>query len=411
MALARSRFLRFLVRTWPLLGALALLTAMPVLLSYNRNGRVAVEASIFLPDMVLQVPLPFRPVDLISDAPKRERVTIDYESRNGPRSIEADVYTPAHGATHVGVVFSMGAPPLALDDPRLVRIAEDSARSGVVMLMPFSDRLDELRIEPEEIDALVAEFQYVQRLPRVDAKRVGFFGASVGGSLALVAAADPRIADDVDHVVSFGGYFDALTALGAIATDHIQYKDVDQKWKPSYHAHRVAALQIIDRLDDAGERDLLARIFVDPYFDADDYNTGRGHIDGQPPSPEELAGLSPVARSSYNFLANRDPGAVADLIRTLLPAAVTELDYLSPKTSIDRVKAELFILHDRGDPVIPYTESRRLKDALGDRARAHFDELRLFEHVKPKLNQEPDIIALDSTRLLFRLYQLLLRWD
>ena len=395
MSQARRSIRRFLVRTWPLLLSLALLGGAPVLLSLNRNGRVAVEASIFLPDMVLQVPLPFRPVDLISDAPKRERVTIDYESRNGPRSIEADVYTPARGANHVGVVFSMGAPPLPLDDPRLVRIAEDSARSGVVMLMPFSDRLDELRIEPEEIDALVAEFQYVQRLPQVNAKRVGFFGASVGGSLALVAAADPRIADDVDHVVSFGGYFDALTASGAIATHRIEYKDVDEKWTPSYHAHRVMALQLIDRLDDPRERDLLTRIFIDE----------------EPGSPEELAGLSPVARSSYNFLANRDPGAVADLIRNLPPDAVAELDYLSPKTSIDRVKAELFILHDRGDPVIPYTESRRLKDTVDGRPNAHFDELRLFEHVKPKLNQRPEIIALDSTRLLFRLYQLLLRWD
>ena len=75
------------------------------------------------------------------------------------------------------------------------------------------------------------------------------------------------------------------------------------------------------------------------------------------------------------------------------------------------MKAELFILHDRADPFIPYTESRRLKDAIGDRPNAHFDELRLFEHVSPKLDQQPDIIALDSTRLLFRLYQLLLRWD
>ena len=33
------------------------------------------------------------------------------------------------------------------------------------------------------------------------------------------------------------------------------------------------------------------------------------------------------------------------------------------------------------------------------------------DDMKPKLNQEPGIIALDSTRLLFRLYQLLLRWD
>ena len=390
-----SRVLRLVVRTWPLLAALAILGVTPVLLSLSRSGRVAVEASIFLPDMVLQVPLPFRPVDLISDPPKREHVTIDYESRNGPRSIEADLYIPAQGSRHVGVVFSMGAPPLKLDDPRLVRIAEDASRSGVVMLVPFSDRLDDVRIEPEEIDALVAEFQYVQHLPQVNAKRVGFFGASVGGSLALVAAADPRIADQVDHVVSFGGYFDALTAFGAIATHHIQYKDVDEKWTPKPHAEHVIARQLIDRLGDPRDRDLLARLFVD---------------DEQVPQAE-LVTLSPLGRTSYNFLNNRDPSAVAALIRTLPPADIARFDYLSPKTSIDRVKADLFILHDRADPFVPYTESRRMKDAIGARPNAHFDELRLFEHVSPKLNQRPEIVALDSTRLLFRLYQLLLRWD
>ena len=51
MAGARTNIRRFFVRTWPLLAALALLGGMPVLLSFTRNGRVAVEASIFLPDI------------------------------------------------------------------------------------------------------------------------------------------------------------------------------------------------------------------------------------------------------------------------------------------------------------------------------------------------------------------------
>ena len=388
---------RFFVRTWPLLLSLALLAGMPALLWTNAHGRVAVEASLYLPDMILQPPSPFRPVQLISDAPSRERIIIGYESRNGPRSIEADLYVPAHGSDLPGVVFSMGAPPLDLDEARLVRIAEDSARKGVVMLVPFSDRLDDERIEPEEIDALVAEFQYIQELPEVDPARVGFFGASVGGSLALVAAADKRIADDVDHVVSFGGYYDALTAFGAIATDRIEYDDVDESWGPKWHAKEVMALQLINRVEDARDRELLTRLF----------------IDGEAESVEQLASLGPVGRSSYEFLANTDPAAVEDLIARLPKDAVRELRYLAPSTSIDRVKAELFIIHDRADPYIPYTESRRMRDELAGREtpRAHFDEVRLFEHVEPKLNQRPDVITLDSTRLLFRMYQLLLRWD
>jgi acetyl esterase/lipase len=291
----------------------------------------------------------------------------------------------------------MGAPPLELDNKRLVRIAEDAARSGVVMLVPFSERLDDHRIEPEEIDALVAEFKYVQSLPSVDPQRVGFFGASVGGSLALVAAADPRIAGDVDHIVSFGGYYDALDTFGAIATHHIQYKEVDEGWMPRRHAATVMAEQLINALDDPRDRELLTRWF----------------LDREPGTQQELASLTPVGRTSYDFLANDDPDAVRDLIARLPAEAVAKMDYLSPRTSIDNVRAELFIIHDRADPFIPYTESRRLKDHLDGRStpRAHFDELRLFEHVEPRLNQRPEIIALDSTRLIFRLYQLLLRWD
>jgi dienelactone hydrolase len=391
----RHRFRHIVLRSWPLVAALAVLGGLPAMISLNRHGRVAVEAAVYLPDMVLQVPLPVRPVELISSAPAREHVTIAYTSRNGPRTIDADLYVPAHGSRHQGVVFSMGAPPLSLDDPRLMRIAEDSARAGVVMLVPFSDRLDENRIEPEEIDALVAEFRFVQRLPHVDPARVGFFGASVGGSLALVAAADPRIADEVDQVVSFGGYFDALQTFGAIATHRIIYGGVDELWTPNDHAEKVMAQQLIDAVDTPGDRDLLTAMF----------------IDDRPESATELATLSPVGRSSYDFLANRDPRAVEALIRRLPPSAVASMDALSPRTSIGTVKATLFILHDRADPYIPFTESRKLEAAVRGRKNVHIDELRLFQHVSPKLDQRPDIIAFDSAKLLFRLYQLLLSWS
>lgn len=384
-----------LVRGWPLLASLVILAATPCLLNFNRHGRIAVRASIYLPDMVLQVPLPVRPIELLSDAPEVERVTIRYMSRNGPREIEADLYTPAGGSNGRGVVFSMGAPPLDLDDKRLVRIAEDSARAGVTMLVPFSERLDDELIEPEEIDALVSEFTYMQALPGIEDDRVGYFGASVGGSLALVAAADPRIAGEVEYVISFGGFFDALDTFGAIATHHIEYDGVDEEWTPRRHAEKIMARQLIRAVDDAHDREVLTQAF----------------IERKPKSPAELATLGRVGRACYDFLENSDPSAVERLSARLPAEAVAELDDLSPRTSIARVQADLIIIHDRGDPFIPYTESRRLRDAVAGREGFSYDEIRLFEHVQPKLNQRPEVIAMDSTRLLFRLYQLLLRWD
>lgn len=384
---------RFVIRAWPLLAALASFVITPLLLSLSEHGRAAVMTSLYLPDMVLQLPGP-RPVELFTNPPTVEHVTIEYESRNGPRSIEADLYIPRDAQDNRGVVFSMGAPPLDLDDKRLVRIADAAARSGVVMLVPFSERLDARLIEPEEIDALVACFRYVQEIDGVDPARVGFFGASVGGSLALVAAADARIAAEVDQVVSFGGYWDALDTFGAIATHHIAYGDVDEEWTPRDHSEHVMAEQLIAAVDDPGDRDLLEVWF----------------LDDEPIDTARVATLSPVARDAYDFLTNDDPARVESLIDRLPGDAVANLEYLSPRTSIDDVRAELFILHDRADPFIPYTETRRMKDALRGRPRAHFDELRLFQHVSPKLNQRPEIIAVDATRVLFRLYQLMRTW-
>lgn len=398
---ARLNPRRFLVRSWPLLLSLAILIATPALLWISDRGRVAVEAAIYLPDMIVQPPAPFRLVELISDAPTVERVTINYESREGPRSIEADLYIPRDGENLPGVVFSMGAPPLDLDEPRLVRIAEASARKGVVMLVPFSERLDDLEIKAEEIDALVAEFQYLQGVEQVDPDRIGFFGASVGGSLALVAAGDERIADDVDHVVSFGGYYDAIVAFGGITTDRIEYEDVSEDWSPKRHAKRVTARQLIDRVDNSRDRELLTQQFLD-----------------RPPVYIDEDELGDEGRATYDFLMNRDFSRVEALASRLLPDATEELRELSPSSVIDDIKAELFIIHDRADPYIAYTESRRMKDDLAareltgeDTPRAHFDELRLFEHVEPKLTQRPDTITMDATRLMFRMYQLLLRWD
>jgi hypothetical protein len=155
--------------------------------------------------------------------------------------------------------------------------------------------------------------------------------------------------------------------------------------------------QIIWAVEDEDDQELLSRIFLD----RESYTS------------EELATLTPVGRSSYDFLINEDIDVSAELAERLPPESIADLEYLSPRTSIDRVQAELFIVHDVADPFIPYTESRKLRDHLRGRDQPvlHFDELRLFEHVEPKVNQRPDIIALDSARLIFRLYQLLSVWD
>lgn len=373
-------------RVWPLAAAILVIAVIGAGLTFTKQGRPAVLSAFLLPDMMVELPL--RPVTWFTDDPIVEREFIDY----GSGRILADIYRPPDDKRHAALLLSMGAPPLDLDDSRLVKLGEDMARAGIVMVIPFSNRLDAEIIEPAEIDRLVGVFEHVEKQPYVDPERVGFVGVSIGGSLALLAAADARIAERVNYVVSFGGYFNALDTLVAVGSGRIAYDGEVEEWEPDPHTVRVMAEQLIDELSGRDAR-LLTRVFVR----------------GEQVSAEELAQLSDQGRASYELMTNGDPERTQELLDELPPAAIERLERLSPSGVIDRLQAEIFILHDQGDAFIPYVESRRLRDALDGREDVHFTEVSLFEHVEPRLGRGGDVLVLDGTRLYFRLYQLLLK--
>jgi pimeloyl-ACP methyl ester carboxylesterase len=153
------------------------------------------------------------------------------------------------------------------------------------------------------------------------------------------------------------------------------------------------AEQLIDRLDDSGDRDLLWRAFVD-----------HENI-----SSADLASLTPTGRHAYDFLANRDPARVSELVEQLPAAFLDDMRALSPSLRMDSIQAEIFILHDRSDQYVPYVESRRLRDRLAGHSKLHYTELSIFEHVQPSSQKGALALFLDGSHLYFRLYQLLLR--
>ncbi len=359
-------------------------------------------SALLMPDMMVDLPL--RPVTWFTAEPIVERTFIDYD---GGR-ILADIYRPPDDGSHAGLIFSMGAPPLYLDDPRLVKLAEDLARAGLVVVVPFSSRLDEEMIEPEEVEALIGVFQHLERQPYVDPDRVGYFGISVGSSLALLAAADSRIADRVDYVVSFGGYYDALDTFTAVGAKRLVYDGLEEEWEPDNHTVEVMALQFIAELSDPGDRETLCRVFVVE-------RSGREALCDaalavrRSATAAEIAELTSEGQIAYEFMTSGDLARAEELSSQLPAAALARLEALSPRRTIDKLEAEVFIIHDQGDAFVPYVESRRLRDALAGREDVHFTEVSLFEHVEPRFGRGGDVLVLDSARLYYRLYQLLLK--
>ena len=113
---------------------------------------------------------------------------------------------------------------------------------------------------------------------------------------------------------------------------------------------------------------------------------------------EELlweAKLAPDARALYELVANEDPHRVAALIDKLSPRIKNELHGVNPaKRDLSQIKAQVILLHGRGDTMIPYTESIAIARALpAEQVTLFLIEGYAHTDVKPKRQDLPQILG------------------
>ncbi len=362
---------------YSVLSVAVALLALAVALAGTHGGRTAVRTLFFLPAMFPDSPV--RPLGLISGPPRCEEITIRYADVEAP----ADLCAPASGGRHGAIVLSLGVHPLDRHDPFLVQITDALVRTDLVVLRPASPDLTAGLIAPREIDGLVAAFQALQARPEVDPARVGLAGFSVGGALSTVAAADPRIRDDVRLVYSFGAYYDARDVLGAIADGRVADEGREEAWIPHPWSVHVFVEQVVAALPANAERDYLTAVLADP------------EAAGPPTFP-----LPPLGQMLYDMLAGQHVDGEA-LLAALPPTARDTFYRLSPVAAVRELHAPLYVMHDVGDTLIPYTESRRLVESAPPGVLRRYDEFHMFQHVTPR---EP-IAVLGSLGDLVALYQ------
>ena len=357
---------RLLRRTLLALGVLLLLFFN--YLAIAPQGQAVVASVLFV---VQVLPIPVKPQEWVTPDPVREPVSFPLRGGEGA----ADIYRIPDNKRRAGVLIFLGVNPAPRDDDRVVNLGNGLARAGFVVMIPWSPSMIEERIDPDEADRLVQAFQYLQGLDYVDAARVGMGGFCVGASIALVAASDPRINEEVDFVSSFGAYYDVRDLLKQIATKHSFYDGTVEPWDPRRLTEKVFVNQLVDGLEDPAERKTLARIFIDK--------------DPQAPEPDEL---SMAGEAVYRLLSSsnapRDDERLSldeadELLRRLPSGLLADLEKISPSTNIRGLKARLLVAHDREDDAVPAEESRRLVDATSGRGDIHHTEFSFFSHVTP----------------------------
>jgi acetyl esterase/lipase len=221
----------------------------------------------------------------------------------------------------------------------------------------------------------VLAYQLLAARPEVDPERVGIVGFSVGGSLALLAAGDPRIANKVRWVNAFGAFADAGSYLAAVSA-HAYATDGGEEvpWTPSPLARQVYLGFMLDQVTDAGDRRRLAAAL------------GERLLAGERPGPDEelrQALDTDAARTVHDLLTARSLDDAERSIAALPGPSRAFIDAISPARHL-LVAAEVHLMHETEDHHVPFVESRRLAAALEDAGvlEAH-TEFRLFDHVQP----------------------------
>lgn len=301
--------------------------------------------------------LPSGVVDRFTGTPIVEKVR--YASRAG--ELTADLYRPPGNVRHPGIVLCLGVVPFGVEHPQVPRLCDALARAGFVALIHWSDAMRDRRLVPEDADDIARAYAALLTRADVDPARSGLFGTCVGGTFALLAAANALIRDRVAFVGAFAPFSSMWTLARDIASATRENAGVIEPWAVDPLTHDVFVRTVNGFLTSEEARSL---------FDAHD----------------------------------RDAGDA--LLRALPIAARERLDAGSPIRHLADIHAQCIVFgHDRDDVVIPVGESRRLAAELAGRAGVRYTEYAMFQHADPtKRRLSPPALARELARFYSSLY-------
>ena len=313
--------------------------ALSALLTLYRPATTAIHTAAFAAQVL---PGPVKVQTWL--APEPERLKTVYR-RDDATDAEADIYVIPDGKRRAGLLIFLGANAAGADDPDVINLGQALARAGFAVMYYWSPTMGErAEVDVGEIPNIVAGFEHLQRQDYVDRQRVGLAGFSVGASFALAAAASPRIADDIAFVNAFGGYYDASDLLAQIAASRAVDGDNETPWEVDPLTRRVFDNMLTPESD-------------------------------SPAAQRLLAGVSSVAEAQ-------------ELYHQLPDDFRADVDAISPSQYLSSWNNDtvMRVMHDRGDPLIPVGESRRLVAALQEQrpdVATHYTETDIFRHVRP----------------------------
>ena len=286
----------------------------------------------------------------------RERL-VDIPLRTG--STQGRAYVPMTTARQAVLLVS-GLHPAGIDEPRLTALARRLAEANVMVVTPQIPELSRFEVTPAVTDHIEdAALWLATRSGLVPAGRIGLMGISFGGGLAIVAAGRQSLKDRLLYVFSFGGHDDLRRVLEYFCTGLEGDRGGVAPPVPHDYGVAIVLLNVAERLVQPEQlaplREAVHRFLWASYLDRFD----------KPGAEREFAALRDVARAMpepaatlLQYVNDRDVAHLGPRLRPYIDL-YADRPGLSPARSL-APSARVYLLHGRGDNVIPAAESEHL---------------------------------------------------
>ncbi len=266
--------------------------------------------------------------------------------------IPATLTRPRRPGRLPAFVFVNGVTARGRHHPDVQRLASTLARAGHGVLVPEPTGLAQGAITVATARSLIAAVDAFARTPEAPGGRVRLLGVSLGTTLALLAAQDPRLRDRVELVAGISPFTDATNVIRLATTEHHLAGGELLPYAVPDFLRLVAARTLVAWLDDGPDRDLLAAALA-----------AVGDDDPEPLAAVRalpLSDLSDDTRRMVDVLLNTDPARFEALFARVPASVRMSAEALSPIRAASRLHAPVLLVSEPRDKYFPIEESQAL---------------------------------------------------
>lgn len=302
------------------------------------------------------------------------------------REVPATLYLPEGSTGIPGWVVLHGITRPGRAHPSLQRFARAVAGSGAAVLVPEIPEWTELRLVADTtLPTIAAAVLALDARPETREGDTGLIGFSFGAPQALIASTDPSLHGHLAAVVGFGSYCDIRRTVHFLFTGRHEWEGQRHRAEPDPYGRWVLGANLLPRTAGYQGSDAVAEALADLAR-----YSGDQRIEAWKPFYDRrIAGareeLDAADRRLFDLFAppsgqRPDPTRAEAMAAAVADAAETIPHPMDPVPHLDALATPVRLLHGRGDRLIPFTETLRLRRHFGEGHDVRADITELFSH-------------------------------